>query len=272
MVSHSVKVRLLIWGLVAAGIIIVTLSWVFEGQYAQHARDVQALQKQIVWFTKQYTLLHRMPDIEKEATRLDSLIATAEQKLPSGSLDQKPFLQAVEAACLKNSTTCQSLEVRNKSLGFYEWKQLKITVSGVHDALLKTLLDIDRTGRLVSWEDICYKKTGGTGDQGAAVAIVKIFSYPLPEPGHDVKPIGRRNIDIHTWLPPFSTEVKNLQQEAVQAYDVLMSEPGVEEKLRFIEEFQEKKIRFERMKTILTELERRSSPLDQAIKSIEACN
>jgi len=271
MVSRSVKVRLLVWGLIAIGVITVTLSWGLEGQYAQYARDVQALQKQIVWCSKQHALLHRMPAIEKAAARLESLMATAKRKIPSESLHQKPFVKAVKATCLKNGVTCQLLDVRHKSLGLYEWIQLKITLSGVHDAILKTLAGMDRTGRLVSWEDVCHRIISKAGTRSEAVAVVKIFSYPS-DPGRDVKPISRREIDIHTWLPPFSTEVKNLQQEAVQAYDLLMSEPGVEEKLRFIEEFKEKKVRFERMKAVMTELERRRGSLDQAIKSIGNCN
>jgi Tfp pilus assembly protein PilO len=272
MVSRSVKVRLLVWGLIATGIITVTLSWVLEGQYAHYARDVQALQKQIVWCSKQHNLLHRMPAIEKTAARLESLIATAKRKLPSGSLHQKPFLQAVEATSLQNGVTCQFLEVRHKSLGFYEWKQLKITLSGGHDAILRTLADVDRTGRLVSWEDVCHRIISKAGTRNEAVAIVKIFSYPSSDLGRDVKPIGRREIKTHTWLPPFSSDVKNLQQEAAQAYDLLMSEPGVEEKLLFIQGVKEKMIRFERMKAVLTELERRRGSLEQAIKNIGTCN
>jgi Tfp pilus assembly protein PilO len=265
MVSRSVKVRLLVWGLIATGIIIVTLSWVVEGQYAQHARDVQVLQQQLVWCSKQHILLHRMPAIKKEAARLYSLIAAAERKLPSKHLHYNAFLQAVEAVCLKNGVTCRSSEISHKSLGFYDWKQLKISLSGVHDAIFNTLTGIDRIGRLISWEDVCYRTTS------EAVAVLKIFSYPSNF-GHDVKPIGRREIKTKTWLLPFSTEVKNLQQEAVHAYDLLMSEPGAEEKLQFIEEFKEKKIRFERMKSVLSELDRRCASLDQAIKNLDACN
>lgn len=271
MVSRSVNIRLLVWGLIAVGIITVTLSWVLEGQYAQYARDVEALQKQIVWCSRQHTLLHRMPAIEKDAARLESLIATAKRKLPYGSLHQKPFLQAVEASCLKNGATCQLSDVGHKSLAFYKWAQFEITLSGVHDAILKTLADMDRTGRLISWENVCYRKISEAGTRSEAVAIVKIFSYPS-DPGHNAKPAARHKIDIHTWLPPFSSEVKNLQQEAAQAYDLLITEPGIKEKLRFIEEVKEKKIRFERMKAVLAELERRRGSLDQAIKSIEACN
>ncbi|MBT8490847.1 MAG: hypothetical protein KJN62_07355, partial [Deltaproteobacteria bacterium] len=109
MVSRTIKIRLLVWGLIAAGIITVTLSWLFEVQYARYARDVQALHKQVVWCSRQHTLSHRMPTIEKEATRLESLIATVKRKFPSGSLNQKSFLQAVEASCLKNGATCQLL-------------------------------------------------------------------------------------------------------------------------------------------------------------------
>jgi hypothetical protein len=271
MVNRTVKVRLLVWGLITAGIITVTLSWLFEVQYARYARDVQALEKQVVWCSRQHALSHRMPSVKKEAARLDSLIATAERKLPWGSLHQKSFLQAVEASCLKNGATCQLIEVRHKSLPFFEWIELKITLSGVHDTILKTLKDIDRSGRLISWEDVCYQKISKAGARSEATAILKIFSYPY-DLERDVKSIGQREIKTYTWLPPFSSEVKNLQQEAVQAYDSLMNEPGIKEKLLFIEEFKEKMIGFERMKAVLTELERRRGSLDQAIKSTGTCD
>jgi len=271
MVSRTIKVRLLVWGLVTAGIITITLSWLFEVQYARYARDVKALHKQVVWCSRQYVLSHRMPAVKKEATQLESLIATTERKFPSGRLHQKSFLQAVETSCLKNGAMCQLLEVRHKSLAFYEWIQLKIILSGVHDVIFKTLTDIDKSDRLISWENVCYRKTSKAGTRGEAIAILKIFSHPS-DPGHDVKFAGRHEIKTYTWLPPFSTDVKNLQQEALQAYNSLMSEPGIEKKLQFIGEFKEKKIRFERTKAVLTELERRCGSLGQAIKRIEACN
>jgi hypothetical protein len=212
-----------------------------------------------------------MSAVEKEAARLDSLIATAERKLPSGTLHQKSFVQAVEISCLKNGVTCQLIEVRHKSLAFYEWIQLKLILSGVHGAILKTLKDIDRSGRLISWEDVCYQKISKAGTRSKAIAILKIFSYPY-DLERDVTSIGQREIKTYTWLPPFSTEVKNLQQEAVQAYDSLMTEPGIKEKLMFIEKFKEKMTGFERMKAVLSELERRRCSLNQAIKSIGTCD
>lgn len=257
-------------GLTALGFLAIVIVWIFGTQYSRYKEDLQAVRQQIDWCNKRHAALRQIPALEKEMARLEGELAEIDRKLPTGSLHQNSFLKAVEESCVNNGVTCQSWDAGHTSATFYESAQFEITFFGPPHAVYNTLSDIDSIGRVISWDNACYVKPAESTAAVAVVVTVKIFSCP-PDPGRQRKPLARREIETHTWLPPFSSKLKKLRQEGIQTYDSLFAEPAAEEKLQFIEQLIEKTARWERMNAVLTEIRNTCSSLDQAVESGGAC-
>ncbi len=247
-------------------LVMICIGW----QYSVFQEDQRKLNNEFSVLQNIYASLEEAALLPEKIKGIDASIEILSEKIPIGEYQDEHFLKSIRTICLLNGTTYHLLEKKFKTQPFYKVEGIRFKITGMNNAVLNVLTEIEKMDRFINWTSVCNRKPMHETDRTEITSSLTFYHLPtatLPRVPYPKKP----DLEIQTWMPPFTYQLRKIREKTETAYDLIAATPNAEKQLQLVEEFKWKKARLLQMQSIWENLENRRSPLASFLTDISVC-
>ncbi len=247
-------------------LMMICIGW----QYSVFQEDQRKLNAEFSILQNIYASLEDAHLLPEKIKRIDSAIEILSEKIPVGEYQNENLLKSIRTICLLNGTTYHLLEKKLKKQPLYKVDHIRFQISGMNNAVLNVLTEIDKMDRFINWTSLCNRRPMHETTRTEVTSSLTFYHLPtatLPKMPYLKKP----DLEIQAWMPPFTYKLRKITEKTETAYDLIAATPNAEEQLQLVEEYKWKEARLLQMQSIWENLENRRSPLTSFLTDISVC-
>ncbi len=253
-----------------AGLTTLLVTLCIAWQYCVYKEDQRRFDRESYMLQKAYASVEKAHFSTEKIKKIDTSTENLSEKIPIGDYQNEHFLKSLRTLCLLNGTTYLLLNKKFKAQPFYSLEQLTFKIYGMKTSVLKVLSEIEQMNRLINWKTICIGQPSPHTKRVEIRFSIKIY-HLNPIKLRRKKYIKMPDLEIQTWLPPFTSQLTKIKEDAQTTYDLLKITPNAENLLHLVEEYKWKKARLLQLQSIKKQLEDTRTPLASLLENLSPC-
>ncbi len=239
-------------------------------QYCIYKEDRRRLEKESTHLQTLYASLEQSPLIREKINNIDLSIEQLAAKIPIGDYNNEAFLRSLRTICLLNGTIYQLLNKKYYEHPFYSMEQFHFKIHGRRNSVQNTVMEIEKMNRLINWDTICLSQPLPHSQRVELHFSLKIYHLNPITPQRK-QYVRKPNLEVKTWMPPFSYKLGKIKNDAETTYEVLAATPNVENLIHFVKEYAWKNDRLQQMTSLENQLEATRTELLSFLKELPIC-